>query len=156
VVAVVATAQRPAERIGLLLRARRSEPAGLAVGTGPHHALLLHRLCEILRAAPQRLERAALRVDGAVGIALAELAFGIAHGLAGAAELIHLALPLLALAEALLAQLLHQLLELIAQRLLVLLQVAHLLVALLALLALLPLLAALPPLAVAALVLALL
>jgi hypothetical protein len=62
----------------------------------------------------ENLDRAALRVDGAVGIALSELAFGITHGVAGAAGLIHLALALLALAEALLAQFLHQLLELIA------------------------------------------
>jgi hypothetical protein len=41
-----------------------------------HHALLLHRLGEVLRAAAQRFERAALGIDGAVGIALAELAFG--------------------------------------------------------------------------------
>src|SRR5712692_4390478 len=60
VVAVVAPAQRPAERIGLLLRPRRPEPAGPAVGAGAHHALLLHRLREALGAAAQRLERAAL------------------------------------------------------------------------------------------------
>src|SRR5712692_9346731 len=96
------------------------------VGAGTHHALLLHRLREVLRPAPQRLERAALRVDGAVGVALADLALGLAHGFARRAELIHLALPLLPLAEALLAQLLHQLVEPIAQRLLVLAQLAHL------------------------------
>src|SRR5262245_23868343 len=159
VVAVVAPAQRPPERIGLLLSARRSEPAGLAVEAGSHHALLLHRLGEVLRTPAQRLERAALRIDRAVGVALAELAFRIAHGLARAAELIHLALalalPLLVLAEALLAQLLHQLAQLVAQRLLVLAQLSHL-VALLALLTLLTLLAALPALAVAPLVLTLL
>src|SRR6478736_9817100 len=56
VVAVIAPAQWPAKRIGLLLGARRSKPAGLAVGTGAHHALLLHRLGEILRAPAQRFE----------------------------------------------------------------------------------------------------
>src|SRR5262249_49294757 len=91
VVAVIAPAERPAERIGLLLGARRPEPAGLAVEAGAHHALLLHRLGEILRTAAQRLKRAALRIDRAVGVALAELALRIAHRLAGAAELVHLA-----------------------------------------------------------------
>jgi hypothetical protein len=107
---------------------------------------LLHGLGEILRAAAQRFEGAALRIDGAVRIAISQLSFRFAHGLAGAAELIHLALPLLTLAKAMLAQLLHELFELVAQRALVLLQLAHL-VALLALLSLLALLAALSALA---------
>src|SRR5204862_7058052 len=107
-----------------------------------------------------------LRVDRAVRIAFAELTFGVAHGFAGAAELIRLALsrltllPLLAglvLAEPFLAHLLEQLAEAIAQRLLVLAQIAELiLVALLALLTLLALLAALTLLAaLAALILTL-
>src|SRR5262245_21268010 len=155
VVAVLTPAQRPPERIGLLLGARRPEPAGLAVGAGAQHALLLHRLGEVLRAAAQSFERAALGIDRAVGVAFSKLTFRLPHGVAGAAELIHLALPLLALAEALLAQLLHQFLELIAQCLLILAQLTHL-IALLALLPLLTLLAALSALAVAPLVLALL
>src|SRR5262249_35567099 len=150
VVAVVAPAQGPAERISILLGARRPESAGLAVRAGAQHALLLHRLGEVLRAPAQSFERAALGIDRAVRVAFAELAFRLAHGVAGATELIHLALPLLALAEALLAQLLHQLLELIAQSLLILAQLAHL-VALLALLPLLALLALLPLLALLAL-----
>ena len=62
------------------------------------------------------LRNAALRIDGPVRIAVSKLAFRVAHGLASATELVHLALPLLRtlLAEALLAQLLHQLVELIA------------------------------------------
>ncbi len=89
VVAVIAPAQRPAERIGLLLGTRLAETAGLAgAHTHAHHALLLHLLGEVLSAAPQRIERAALRADGAVRIALAELAFGLPHGVAGLAELI--------------------------------------------------------------------
>src|SRR5262249_23502068 len=140
---------------GLLLGARPPEPTGLAVRAGTQHALLLHRLGEVLRPLAQSFERAALGIDRAVRVALAELAFRLAHGVAGATELIHLPLPLLALAKALLAQLLHQLLELIAQRLLILAQLAHL-VALLALPTLLALLAALSALAVAPLVLALL
>src|SRR5262249_35903042 len=122
---------------------------------GTQHALLLHRLGEVLRAAAQSFERAALGIDRTVRVAFSKLTFRLAHGVAGAAELIHLALPLLALAEALLAQLLHQFLELIAQCLLILAQLTHL-IALLALLPLLALLTALPTLAIAPLVLALL
>src|SRR5258708_30779426 len=136
IVAVVAPAQGPAERVGLLLGARQPEPAALAVRAGTQHPLLLHRLGERLRSSTQSFAGAALRGDGAVRVAFSQLPFRIAHGIAGAAELIHLALPLLTLAQALLAQLLHQLLELIAQGLLILAQLAHL-VALLALLALL-------------------
>src|SRR6266446_6715277 len=155
VVAVLTPAQGPPERIGLLLGAWRPEPAGLAVRAGAQHALLLHRLGEVLRAAAQSFERTALGIDRAVRVAFSKLTFRLSHGVAGAAELIHLALPLLALAEALLAQLLHQFLELIAQCLLILTQLAHL-IALLALLPLLALLTALPALAIASLVLALL
>src|SRR5207249_49959 len=56
VVAVVAAAQRAAERVGLLLGARPAELAGLA-RAGAHlglSALLLHRLREALCAAAQR------------------------------------------------------------------------------------------------------
>src|SRR6516162_3379063 len=106
-------------------RARRPEPAGLAVRAGAQHALLLHRLGEVLRAPAQSFERAALGIDRAVRVAFSKLTFRLPHGVAGAAELIHLALPLLALAEALLAQLLHQFLELIAQCLLILAQLTH-------------------------------
>src|SRR5262245_108670 len=89
VVPVVAPAQRAAERIGVLLRPRLAGTAGLA-GAGPH--LLLHHLRQPLRALAHGVERAALGIDGALGIAVAERAFGVAHGLAGAAELVHLAL----------------------------------------------------------------
>src|SRR5215471_13018860 len=158
VVAVLTPAQGSPERIGLLLGARPPEPAGLAIRARTQHALLLHRLGEVLRAAAQSFERAALGIDRTVRVAFAKLTFRLAHGLAGAAKLIHLVLPLLALAEALLAQLLHQFLELIAQCLLILAQLTHLiaLLALLALLSLLALLTALPTLAITALVLALL
>src|SRR5262245_48661151 len=47
---IPAPAQRPAERIGLLLRARLPQPPGLA-GAGPIALLLLHRLRQALRAA---------------------------------------------------------------------------------------------------------
>src|SRR5207244_4173038 len=98
VVAVVATAQRATERVGLLLGARLAEAAPRPTGSGSHlPLLLLHRLGEVLGAAPQRLERTALRIDRAVGVALAEPAFGLAHGFAGLAELIHLTLAVLAL-----------------------------------------------------------
>ena len=110
---------------------------------------LLHRFGELLRALAQRIERAALRVDRAVGVALAEIAFGFTHRLAGVAELVgclilslvlSLALPLSALAlalcltlplslplltvailaEAFVLQLLEQFAQAVAQRLLAL------------------------------------
>ncbi len=108
--------------------------------------LLLHRLRHALRAAAQRFQRAALRADSAFGIAVAELAFGVAHRLAGAAELLH------AVLLTLLALLAHAALAAIApaaccscsrKSLLVLAQFAHTLLALLALLSLLTLLPAL-------------
>ena len=98
-----------------------------------------------MRALAHGIERAALAVDRVVGIALAEFAFRLAHGFAGAAELIHpafalafLVLPLLlaGIAETALAQLLEQLVEPVAQAPLILLQVAQLLLTLPALLAL--------------------
>src|SRR5262249_11769285 len=61
---------------------------------------LLHRFGELLGALAQRLERLALRVDGAVGIALAELAAGIAHGAVGLAQTV---LAIIALVGTLLA-----------------------------------------------------
>ena len=63
-----------------------SVAAGL---TGPlPHALLLHLLRQALRPLAHRLERTALRVDRAVGIALAELTLRVSHRLTGAVELI--------------------------------------------------------------------
>ncbi len=95
--------------------------------------MLLHRLREALRALAQRVERAALRIDGAVGVALAEIALGLAHGVAGSAELIQpvlaltccALLALLILAEAAVFQFVEQLVEAVAQRLLVLPQFVH-------------------------------
>src|SRR6516165_10330152 len=144
VVAVFAPAQRPAERISVLLRARLTEAAGPA-GPGTAAHLLLHRLRQALRTFAQGIERAALRVHRAVGIALAEIAGSVAHGIAGVAELIELllalslalclvlagrALPLLALlafvvlAKAATLEFLHQFVEPVAQRLLALPQIA--------------------------------
>src|SRR5262249_46083798 len=88
--------------------------------------LLLQRLRQALRALAQRLERAALRVDRAVGIALAERAFRLAHRLAGAAELIELALPgLTRHGETALLPLLQQFLGLLLQLALTLLELAE-------------------------------
>jgi len=148
VVAVFAPAQRTAKRIGVLLRARLAEPAA-AAGTGTLSHLLLHRLRQTLRALAQGIERAPLRVDGAVGVALAETALRLAHGFSGAAEVVHIALALtllvrltlLVLAET--AVLFEQFVEAVAQGLLALPQVAKR-VALLALLALLSLMTLLP------------
>jgi hypothetical protein len=83
----IAVAQRTAKRIGVLLRARLAEPAA-AAGTGTLSHLLLHRLRQTLRALAQGIERAPLRVDGAVGVALAETALRLAHGFSGAAEVV--------------------------------------------------------------------
>src|SRR4029077_18618384 len=102
-------------------------------GALPH--LLLHGLRQRLRALAQGFERAALRIHRAVGVALREIVFGLAHRLAGAAELIQIVLVLLAalvLAEIL--QLFEQLVEAVAQRLLVLPQFTQAVALLLALL----------------------
>ena len=113
--------------------------------------LLLHRLRQTLRALAQGIERAPLRVDGAVGVALAETALRLAHGFSGAAEVVHIALALtllarltlLVLAETAVLELFEQFVEAVAQGLLALPQVAKR-VALLALLALLSLMTLLP------------
>src|SRR5215470_11923477 len=91
VVAVVAAAQRPAERVGILVGARLPGAAGL---TGARALLLLHHLGEALRALAHGIERTPLGIHRAVRIAFAQRAFGVAHGFAGATELIHLALAL--------------------------------------------------------------
>ena len=130
VVTVVAAAHRSAQRIGVLLGARLPA-AGSSVGAGAN-ALLLHRLRQSLGSLAHGIERAALTVHRAVGIALPELAFGLTHGLPGFAELTHfVAFALLPrLAKAALAQLLQQLVQSIFQPLLVLTQIAHLTIAL--------------------------
>ena len=57
VIAIVATAQRTAERVGLLLGTRLTVAPGPATGLALAlpHALLLHLLCEVLRPTAQRL-----------------------------------------------------------------------------------------------------
>jgi O-antigen/teichoic acid export membrane protein len=83
----------------------------------PH--LLLHGLRQRLRAFAQSLERAALGIHRVVGVALGKIVFGLAHRLAGAAELVQIVLVLLAaLVLAEIFQLIEQLVEAIAQRLL--------------------------------------
>src|SRR5262249_49145717 len=103
------------ERVGVRLRARRPRSAGLARTLAD--ALLLHRLREILRAFPQRVERLPLRIDRAVGTAATERTLGILHGVAGTAKLIGAVVLVGILTQTVLAQLLHQLVKLIAQRL---------------------------------------
>ena len=93
VVAIVMAAQWPAKRVGVLIGARLAKPADPAGPLALPH-LLLHRLRQRLRALAQGVERAALRVNGVVGVALAEIACGVAHRLAGAAKLIHFVLAL--------------------------------------------------------------
>ena len=87
VVAIVATAQGPPERIGVVVGARLAGAAGLP-RPGPLAVALLHLLREVLRPTTKRLQRAALRVDRAVRVALAERAFGIAHGTVGIGEIV--------------------------------------------------------------------
>jgi alpha/beta hydrolase fold len=85
--------------------------------------LLLHRLRQTLRALAQGIERAPLRVDGAVSVALAETALRLAHGFSGAAEVVHIALALtplarltlLVLAETAVLELFEQFVEAVAQ-----------------------------------------
>src|SRR5580700_6089195 len=93
VIAVFMAAQRTAERIGVLLGTRLAEAADPS-GTLALPHLLLHRLRQRLRTLAQSVERAALRIDGAIGIGVAKIAFGLAHGLASAAELIRSVRPL--------------------------------------------------------------
>src|SRR6202030_2785078 len=110
----------PAERIGVRLGPRH---AGAARPPGPHALalpLLLQLLGKPLGALAHGVEGASLAVDRAVRIAVAELAFGVAHVAAVLAGL-----TALILSEALLLELFHQLLEAVAQRLLVLLELAE-------------------------------
>src|ERR1700730_1902106 len=154
-------AQRPPQRIGIVVGARLTLPAWAAAAR-PLSLILtaLLLLGELLRALAQGLRGAPLRTNGAIRIALAERALGLAHGALGFAEtflgafsLALLTLSLLALLTLLaqltaLAHLFHQLVELVAQRLLVLPQLAELVrIALLILLALLTALATLSALA---------
>src|SRR5258708_27118646 len=158
-VAEFVRAQRPSQRVGavgagLLATVPFARAIALSVAV-----TLLHRLREALSALAERIQCLALRIDGGVGIALAQLAAGIAHRRIGLAEavvvtvalivrltlvaglalaLLVALLPALALVAALallahaaLGELLLQLLEPVAQALLVLLQIAHALVALL-------------------------
>ena len=150
--------QRPSERIGAVLRALLPAP-GIAGTIARLVAIaLLHRFGETLGAFAQRVERAALRPHGAIGVTFAEPARGIAHRAIGllkpilAVALIatRLALTRLALFAALtfiaalvrphaaLGEFVLQFLQALAQALLVLLQVAHVLLALLAALAVAP------------------
>jgi hypothetical protein len=106
IVAVVAPAQRPPERIGLLLGARLAEPSRLA-GTRAHLALpllLLHRLRHALGAAAQRFDDyVAKGVDHTVLKSRLRAHLRLAHGVSGLAELVHFAalLPLSGLLAAL-------------------------------------------------------
>src|SRR5260370_3344850 len=95
IVTVFVSAQRPSERIGAIGTALL--PADAIAGTVALSLIaLLHRLREALGALAQRIQRAALRIHSAIGIALAELAAGIPHRAIGFAEAV-LPLPFLAL-----------------------------------------------------------
>src|SRR6516162_2315167 len=72
---------RPSGSVSCWARGRPSRP-GWPLGARTQHALLLHRLGEVLRAAAQSFERAALGVDRVVRVAFSELTFRLAHGVA--------------------------------------------------------------------------
>src|SRR4051812_41361460 len=155
IVAEFAAAQWPAQRIAVAAAALL--PAGAIAGAIvlPVAVARLHLLREVLGALAQRVQRLALRIHCAIGIAFAEPAVGIAHRGVGIAKTVVTVavvalltlvallsvLPLLALLallallpllpHAALGQFLLQFLQPVAQALLVLLQVAQRLVALL-------------------------
>src|SRR4051794_38627446 len=86
VVAQIAAVKRATERIGLIAAALLA--AGPVAGTIPLPVAiaLLHRLGHLLRTLAQGVERLALRVHGAIRIAVAELRAGIAHGAVGGVQ----------------------------------------------------------------------
>src|SRR6266851_1220924 len=96
IVAEFAPTQRPSERIVAVGAALL--PAGaIARGVALSVAIaLLHRLRQALGALAQRFQRLALRIHGALGVAFAELAAGVAHGGIGLAAAV-LAVALVAL-----------------------------------------------------------
>src|SRR5205085_4853078 len=94
IVAEVVTSHRPPERVGVLLCAGRTIPAGL---TRSAARPLLHLLRHALRAFAQGFERAALCVYGALRILFPERALGVAHRLLGPPERLVHALPRLGL-----------------------------------------------------------
>src|SRR5882672_9657171 len=149
IVTEFAPMQRPSERIvavGAVLLPACAIARAVAL---PFAIALLHRLGKALGALAQRIQRAALRIHRAVGVALAKPAAGVAHRRIGLAQAV-LAVALvalltllalfaaltffatLALPHAALGKLFLQPLEPIAQAFLILLQVAHALIALLA------------------------
>src|ERR1700733_3647798 len=148
IVAEILPMHRASQGIALGAVARLTAGAGTAGAVALAVAvLLLHGLGEALRSLAQGIQCLALRIDGAIGVALAELAAGIAHGAIGRAEailVIALAvavltwllalltlLTALARSHAALGQFFLQLLQPVAQTLLILLQIAHALIALL-------------------------
>src|SRR5215472_687056 len=72
IVAVFMPAQRPAQRVGIVVGARPAEASQAALSRPLAH-LLLHRLGKRLRALAQGIERSALGIHGAVGVSGAEL-----------------------------------------------------------------------------------
>src|SRR5580700_8516868 len=86
VITELAPVQRPSQRIALVAAALL--PSGAIAGAIALAVAiaLLHRFGETLGALAQRIQRLALRIHGAIGIALAELAAGVAHRVVGLAE----------------------------------------------------------------------
>src|ERR1700732_761609 len=161
IIAEFTPVQRTSQRIALIAAALLTACAGAGAVALAFAIALLHRFSEALGALAQGFQCLPLRINGAVGVTLAELAAGIAHRAIGLTETIlaiariavlallallaFLALltllPLLAalaLPHAALGKLVLQFPEAVAQALLILLQIAHALIALLAALAVAP------------------
>src|SRR5579871_411759 len=152
IVAEVAPVQGPPQRIARNVVTLLPASAVAGAVTLTVAVALLHGFGKALRPLAQGIERLALRIDGAIGVALAKLAAGIAHRVIGRAKTVIIIaglavailprlLALLTLLTALawphaaLGQFLLQLLQAVAQALLILLEIAHPLIALLAALA---------------------
>src|SRR6202044_2252341 len=87
IIAEILAVQRPSQGIALGAVARLTAGAGTAGAVALAIAvLLLHRLGKALCSLAQGVQRLALRIDRTIGIALAELATGIAHRIIGGAK----------------------------------------------------------------------
>src|SRR5262249_20352617 len=100
-VAIFAPAQRTPQGIGLTAIALPA--ADMLARTVTLPLALLHRFGEALGALTQRVQRASLRLHRAIGVAIAEVAAGIAHRAVGLAETVVAVVVALALVGLLVA-----------------------------------------------------
>src|ERR1700692_4744490 len=89
--------QRASKRIALVAAALLAAGAVAGAVALAFAIALLHRFSEALGALAHRIQRLALRIHGAIGVAFAELATGVAHRVVGFAEAV-LAVTLLRIA----------------------------------------------------------